>query len=271
MCEQVGGNRLPDKSAVPAQKDSRSGIARVALVTGGAAGLAQGICLDLARAGYRIAFTFRTDGTAPDTTLDLVRPFDPEVVAVGEDVTQPAGAAQAVFETERRRGRVDVLVHAVGPIVVKRFERSGFDDYERMIEGNLGSAVALAFAALPAMRENGFGRLVFFGMNGSHVTQPAPSMALYGAAKAGVVTFARALALEEAQYGVTVNVVEPGDIRDKRADRALARTRTANNPTGHPGSWEDIAAAVRFAVADDASYLNGMVLTVNGGRIEPHE
>jgi 3-oxoacyl-[acyl-carrier protein] reductase len=162
-------------------------------------------------------------------------------------------------------------VHALGPIVVKPFERCGLDDYTRMIEGNLGSAVALAFAALPGMRQRAFGRLVFFGMNGSSRTQPAALMALYGAAKAGVVTFARTLALEEAKHGITVNVIEPGDIRDKHADRATARGRTANNPTGHPGSWEDIAQAVRFAIADDAFYFNGMVLGVNGGMVEPHE
>jgi 3-oxoacyl-[acyl-carrier protein] reductase len=244
---------------------------RVALVTGGAGGLAQGVCFALAEAGYRIAFTFRPSGTPPDVTLERVRRFDPDAMAVGEDVTEATGAVRAVEDVEARRGRVDVLVNTVGPIVVKPFETSGFEDYTTMIQGNLGSSVALAFAALPGMRARGFGRLVFFGMNGSHVTQPALSMSLYGAAKAAVVTFARTLALEEAKHGITVNVVEPGDIRDKYADRSTARERTAQNPTGHPGSWQDIAAAVRFAIADDAFYLNGMVLGVNGGLVDPHE
>jgi 3-oxoacyl-[acyl-carrier protein] reductase len=256
---------------VAAHIEDSPATSRVALVTGGAGGLAQGICLALACAGYRIAFTFRPAGTAPLASLDLVRPFDAGAVAIGEDLSDPAGALRAVEEAERQRGPVDILVHTVGPIVVKPFERSGLDDYTRMIEGNLGSSVALALAALPGMRARGFGRLVFFGMNGSHVTQPAPLMSLYGAAKAAVVTFARALALEEAKYGITVNVIEPGDIRDKTAGRATARARTAKNPTGHPGSWEDVAAAVRFAIADDAFYLNGMVLGVNGGLVEPHE
>ncbi len=246
-------------------------MARVALVTGAASGLAQGICVALARAGYRIAFTFRSGGTPPDATLALVEPFDAGVQAVERDVTTAAGALAAVEDVQRSRGPVEVLVHALGPIVVLPFARSAFDDYTRMIGGNLGSAVALAFATLPGMRARGFGRLVFFGMNGSHVTQPAPSMSLYGAAKAAVVTFARTLALEEARHGITVNVIEPGDIRDKTADRATVRTRPANNPTGHPGSWQDVAAAVEFAIADDAAYFNGMVLGVNGGRIEPHE
>jgi 3-oxoacyl-[acyl-carrier protein] reductase len=256
---------------VPAQIESRPATTRVALVTGGAGGLAQGICRVLAQAGYRIAFTFRPDGTPPDETLALLRPFDPGALACAEDLSDPEGAVRVVADVSERRGSVDVVVHALGPIVVRSFAQSGFDDYTRMIEGNLGTAVALAFAALPGMRMRKFGRLVFFGMNGSHVTQPARLMSLYGAAKAGVVTFARTLALEEASKGITVNVVEPGDIRDKRADRHTARTRAANNPTGHPGSWEDIAEAVRFAVAEDAYYLNGMVLGVNGGLVEPHE
>jgi len=121
------------------------------------------------------------------------------------------------------------------------------------------------------MRARKFGRLIFFGMNGSQITQPALSMSLYGAAKAGVVTFARALSLEEASNGITVNVIEPGDIRDKDIDRAEALTVPANNPTGRAGSWEDIADAVRMLVAEDGSFLNGVVLPVNGGLLGPHE
>jgi 3-oxoacyl-[acyl-carrier protein] reductase len=244
---------------------------RVALVTGAAAGLAKGITIALASAGYRVAFTYRPGGTTPDETLAAVRKFDADAAAIPVDFSSFGGAAEAVRGAEKARGPVEVLVHAVGPIVVKPFAGCSPDDYSAMIEGNLGSSVRLAFAALPGMRERGFGRLVFFGMNGSHVTQPAPKMALYAAAKAGVVTFARTLSVEEAANGITVNVIEPGDIRDKNADRAHARAMSANNPTGHAGSWEDIAAAVRFVVSDDAGYFNGMVLGVNGGLTGPHE
>ncbi|HEY0615125.1 MAG TPA: SDR family oxidoreductase [Candidatus Elarobacter sp.] len=247
----------------------RSG--RVALVTGAAAGLGKGIALRLAERGDRVAFTYRPGGTPPDTTLSLVRPHDAGVLAVPADLAAAGAAAEAVRAVERERGPVDVLVHAVGPIVVKRFARCTLDDYRAMTEANLGSAVALALAVLPGMRERRYGRLVFFGMNGSSVTLPARGMALYGAAKAGVVTFARSLALEEAANGIAVNVIEPGDIRDKEANRAAALERAANNPTGHAGSWEDVAAAVLFATAEENGFLNGMVLGVNGGLTEPHE
>jgi len=244
---------------------------RLALVTGAAAGLAHGIALSLARDGMRIAFTYRPDGTDPHAMRALLAAHDPGALAVPADFTLEGAAAEVVAQIERERGPVDVLVHAVGPIVVKTFANSTPADYAAMVSGNLGSAVALAFAVLPGMRARGFGRLVFFGMNGSHITQPARGMSLYGAAKAGVVTFARALSLEEAVHGISVNVIEPGDIRDKAADRAAAHAVVANNPTGRAGSWEDIAAAVRFVVGDDAGYLNGMVLGVNGGLIAAHE
>jgi 3-oxoacyl-[acyl-carrier protein] reductase len=245
--------------------------ARVVLVSGGAGGLGRGLVVALARDGDRVAFTYRPGGTPPAATLALARAHEADVVAIAADHLDPATAPRIVAQVEAQLGPIDVLVHVVGPIVVKRFARCAPADYREMIEGNLGSAVALASAVLPGMRERRFGRLVFFGMNGSHVTQPARGMALYGAAKAAVVTFARTLALEEAAFGITVNVVEPGDIREKDAGRTAARAVAASNPTGHAGSWEDVADAVRFATRNDGGFLNGMVIGVNGGLTEPHE
>jgi len=244
---------------------------RVALVTGAASGLGAGIARALAAAGYRMAFTCRPAGTLPHATRAALAEHDPDALAIANDLSSFAAAAELVAAVELQRGPLDIVVHAVGPIVVRSFAASSEADYRAMIDGNLGSAVALAAAVLPGMRARGFGRLVFFGMNGTHVTQPGRLMSLYGAAKAGVVAFARTLALEEARYGITVNVIEPGDIRDKTATRDEARLIKADNPTGHAGSWEDIADAVCFAVGDEAGFLNGMVLGVNGGLVNPHE
>jgi 3-oxoacyl-[acyl-carrier protein] reductase len=244
---------------------------RVALVTGAASGLGAGIARALAAAGYRIAFTYRPGGSAPEQTCAALAEHDPDALAVANDLGSFAAGAELVAAVESQRGPLDIVVHGVGPIVVRSFAASSEADYRAMIDGNLGSAVALAAAVLPGMRARGFGRLVFFGMNGTHATQPARLMSLYGAAKAAVVTFARTLALEEAHHGITVNVIEPGDIRKKAATREEARLMKANNPTGHAGSWEDVADAVCFAVRDEAGFLNGMVLGVNGGLVNPHE
>lgn len=241
---------------------------RLALVTGAAAGLAKGIALRLAERGDRVAITYRPGGTPPDAALALLRPYDPGALAVAADLTGFEAADEAVRAVEAARGPVDVLVHAVGPFLIRRFARCTPEDYRRLVEGNLTSSVAVASAVLPGMRERGYGRIVLFGMEGSSATRPFRGLALYGAAKAGVVAFARALALEEAPRGITVNVVEPGDIRDKEAGRAAARALAAKNPTKHAGSWEDVAAAVLFATAEENGFLNGMVLGVNGGAAE---
>jgi 3-oxoacyl-[acyl-carrier protein] reductase len=225
----------------------------------------------LAERGDRVAITYRPDGTSPDATLAELRAAGSDSFAIAADHQKSGETESSVHEAEARLGRLDVLVHAVGPIVVKSFARSTLDDYRQMIDGNLTSAVEAAFAALPGMRQRGFGRLIFFGMNGSETTNPAPKMSLYASAKAGVVAFARTLSLEEAASGITVNVIEPGDIRDKTLDRAAAAAVPANNPTGHAGSWEDIAYAVRMLVAGEAGFLNGVVLRVSGGSVEPHE
>lgn len=244
---------------------------RVALVTAGSAGLARGVVVGLASAGYRVAFTYRQGGTSPDATLAAVRERGSDALALAADFARNGDGAKAVAAVESRFGRLDVLVHAIGPMLIRRFERSTLDDYEMLLQTNLGSAVECAAAALPGMRARGFGRLVFFGMNGSHATQPARGMSLYGAAKAGVTAFARTLALEEARHGITVNVIEVGDIRNKDADREAARAIPAKNPTGHAGSWEDVAYAVRFLVADEASFINGAVIGVNGGLADVYE
>jgi len=244
---------------------------RAVLVTGAARGLARGIVADLAGAGYRVGFTFRPGGTPPDETLAAVQRRGAEAFAFACDHAVEGATADAVRVVEDEFGGLDILVHAVGPMLIRRFARSSLDDYRAMFDTNVRSAVEAALAALPPMRERAFGRLVFFGMNGSHATLPARGLSLYASAKAALVSFARTLSLEEAKHGVTVNVVEPGDIRDKEVDRSTARALAAKNPTGHAGSWEDVAYAVRFLVSDEASFINGSAIPVTGGLREPHE
>ena len=240
------------------------------LITGAAAGLAQRIAPAVANDGHDVVFTFRPGGTPPDKTLELIRNAGREGSAypvdfLGEEKSVEAALRAALSEP------ADALVHAVGPMVVKRFERSTEDDYREMIDGNLRSAVIAARAVLPAMRERGFGRLIFFGMNGADVTRPARGLSLHLAAKAGVVAFARTLALEEAKHGVTVNIIEPGDIRQKTLSREEALTMPADNPRGRPGTADDVAAAVRFFLNPENDFINGAVLAVSGGLIEPYE
>jgi 3-oxoacyl-[acyl-carrier protein] reductase len=240
-------------------------VNRRALVTGAAGGLAAGIAPALARDGFAsLAITYRS--TPPQATLEAISAAGVACAAVRIDFLDDAEAvANALDDAVRRHGPFDTLVHAVGPLVVKRFSRTTLDDYREALDGNLRSAVLAARATLPAMRELGFGRIVFFGMPGSSETRPFPAFSLYAAAKSGLVAFARCLAIEEARSGITVNIVAPGDIRDKSLDRAHALERTARNPRGRVGSYEDVADAVRFLVAAERDFVTGAVIEVTGG------
>ncbi|MDQ6932163.1 MAG: SDR family oxidoreductase [Candidatus Eremiobacteraeota bacterium] len=244
---------------------------RLALVTGAASGLAQGVAVRLAQTGYRLALTYRPGGTPPHATQKKLAPYQDEAPTQAVDFNDLDRSGVALADLLARTGPVDILVHAVGPMIIRRFIDCSLSDYRAMVDGNLTSAVITAAAVLPAMREQQFGRLVFFGINGAHNTVPARGLSFHLAAKAGLVAFARTLSLEEAGNGITVNVVEPGDIRDKDRNRRQARQTPARNPRGRAGSWEDVADAVRFLVSDEADFINGAVLGVNGGLVEPYE
>jgi 3-oxoacyl-[acyl-carrier protein] reductase len=240
-------------------------MTRRALVTGAAGGLAAGIAPRLARDGFScVAITYRT--APPNDTMNAIEAAGAATGAVRVDFLDDAVTIEnALAQARKSYGPFDTLVHAVGPLVAKRFAASTLDDYRQAVDGNLRSAVLSAHAVLPAMREAGFGRLVFFGMPGSSETRPFRSFSLYQAAKSGLVAFARCLAIEEARHGITVNVVAPGDIREKSLDRAHALEREARNPRGRPGSYEDVADAVRFLVATERDFITGAVIEVTGG------
>jgi 3-oxoacyl-[acyl-carrier protein] reductase len=234
-------------------------------VTGAAGGLAAGIAPALARDGFtRVAITYRE--TPPDATVEAIVAAGAAATAVRIDFLEdPAVVEAALDEAVRRFGPFDTLVHAVGPLVVKRFAGATLDEYREVFDGNVRSAVLAARATLPAMRDARFGRIVFFGMLGSSETRPFRGFSLYQAAKSALVAFARCLAIEEARNGITVNVVAPGDIREKSLDRARAFERPARNPRGRPGSYEDVADAVRFLVARERDFITGAVIEVTGG------
>jgi len=246
-------------------------VTRRALVTGGAGGLAAGIAPALAADGFaHVALTYRA--TPPDATLAAVRAAGAGASASRVDfLDDPATVTAALDALQREDGPFDTLVHAVGPLVVKRFARLTQADYREIFDGNVRSAVLAAQAVLPAMRAAGFGRIVFFGMLGAAQTQPFRGFSFYGAAKSALTAFARTLAVEEAAAGVTVNVVVPGDIREKTIGRAEARERPARNPAGRAGSYEDVADAVRFFVGVERDFVTGALLEVTGGSTHADE
>jgi 3-oxoacyl-[acyl-carrier protein] reductase len=239
---------------------------RVALVTGSAGGIMRGVCVSLARRGFRIAANYRPQRGNAEETVAAVRAAGGDCVAFAGDVSTHDDARALVAKTEARFGRIDALVCGAGPMLVKDLFETTADDFASMIDGNLTSVFHSIKAVLPIMRAQNHGRIIAFGMTGSEVTQAFRHLSAYVSAKSAVTALIKTLALEEGPYGITCNVVCPGDIRDKDADRATAlERREYRNPTMRPGSWEDIGDAVAYLASDEASFVTGAVLTVNGG------
>ena len=215
-------------------KDDLKG--KVFLVTGSGTGLGAVLATAAARAGARVVLNCRHDTKRAEALAADLKKAGSEACAVKADVTAAEGARQLVEEATKAFGRVDVLVNTVGAFEWKTVAEMDPGEWRAVMASNLDSVYHVSRLVLPGMREHRFGRIVNFGEVGAERTAAHPRVAAWAAAKAGVVAFSKALALEEARYGITVNVVCPGVLEEKgppgRARRA-GRQRRPGRP--HPG------------------------------------
>jgi NAD(P)-dependent dehydrogenase (short-subunit alcohol dehydrogenase family) len=248
---------------------SAHGLAgRVVLVTGSGRGLGASIARAAADDGARVVLNCRRDGRALEAAAAAIAARGGESLAVRADVTDFEQARALVEQALLRFGRVDVLVNTVGDFNWNHLVDVEPAEWRRILASNLDSVYHTCRLVLPHMRERRFGRIVNFGAVGAATTQGEPQMAAYTAAKAGVVALSRALALEEARAGITVNVVSPGLLRDEAedAERAPSSDRLADRvPVGHPGRPADVVRAVLFFASPAAEFLTGQVVEVAGG------
>ena len=227
---------------------------RVVLVTGGSKGIGHGIAVRLAKAGHRVAATYRS-GDVPG-----------DVLGVQCDLTEPAQVEAAFAQVESSLGNVEVLVANAGITRDTLLMRMSDEDWDQVLATNLTGAFRVARRAARAMIRGRFGRIVFIssvvGMMGS------AGQVNYAASKSGLVGMARSVARELGSRGVTANVVAPGFIEtDMTAalGEDLVKKYAEQIPLGRLGSVDDVAGTVEFLTSDAASYITGAVIPVDGG------
>ncbi len=232
--------------------DPEPGAGRVALVTGANRGLGLAIAHDLADAGYRVAGTYRTDH--PDAA---------GVHWVRCDVSDPESVDAAFDEIESAVGPVEVLVSNAGTNRDTLVLRMSDEDFTAVIDANLAGGFRVAKRATQKMLRARFGRIIFISSVVGSIGQAG--QANYAASKAGVIGFTKTVAAEVARRGVTVNAVVPGLIATDLAEEVLEGDLAKAIPARRIGSAEEVAACIRFLASDDASYVTGTTLTVDGG------
>ncbi|MGB3352903.1 MAG: 3-oxoacyl-ACP reductase FabG [Mycobacterium sp.] len=228
-----------------------------AVVTGGGSGI-----------GAAIATRLRADGLQV-ATIDL-NP-DEEKFSYVADVTDRAAVDAALGEIRAELGPITVLVNAAGMDRFKRFVDLSFEDWQKVVDVNLNGVFHCTQATLPDMIEAGWGRIVNISSSSTHSGQPF--MAPYVAAKSAVNGLTKSLALEYGPDGITVNAVPPGFIdtpmlrkAEKRGFLGDTQKQIDATPVRRIGRPEDIAAACAFLISEEAGYITGQILGVNGGR-----
>jgi len=237
-------------------------MARVAVVTGGTRGIGEAISIALKEGGYSVVASYAgNDAAAADFTEKTgipVKKFD---------VSDYEACQSAVREIEQEIGPVEILINNAGITRDGTMHRMTHENWQAVIDTNLGSCFNMGHAVLDGMRNRSFGRIVNIGSVNGQAGQYG--QVNYAAAKSGIHGFTKALAQEGAAKGITVNAIAPGYINTdmvRAVPENVLEKIIARIPVGRLGEADEIARAVLFLVSDDAGFITGSTLSINGGQ-----
>ena len=231
---------------------------RTALVTGSSQGIGREVLLSLADAGADVAVHYHSSGDAAAEVAEEARARDVEVTTVRGDVTDEESVDAFLSAAEDDLAAVDVLMNNVGAFAPKHWEEIDVGTWRMVMETNLTATYLCSKRVLPAMREQGWGRIVNVGYASAERELVSPKNFPYFVAKAGVLMFTRMLAADTSEDGITVNAVSPYVVEN-------SDVFPEELPRGRPAQFEDVEQAVRFFLHEDSGYLSGVNVEVSGG------
>ncbi|MFE4961094.1 SDR family NAD(P)-dependent oxidoreductase [Streptomyces sp. NPDC056653] len=241
---------------------------RVALVTGASSGIGAATARLLAARGMRVVVNYLRSTKSAEKVVAGIGAAGGQAMAVQADVREAAAVENMVEEVRAAWGGVDVLVHnALIPYAVKPFQDMTWEELGGKLDAEMHAAFVVTKAVLPAMTEQGWGRIIYLGTGLSR--RPRQGMIALGTAKAALEQFARYLTQELGPQGITVNIVAPGPVESRTAndvlDDAHKQRQAAATPLGRLAYPADIAQAVAFYAGKDNAFMTGTTAAVNGG------
>jgi NAD(P)-dependent dehydrogenase (short-subunit alcohol dehydrogenase family) len=240
-----------------------------AIVTGSSRGIGHAVALRFARDGAKVVVNCVTNLDKAKAVADEIRGIGGEAIVVQADVSKRADADRLIASAIKSFGKLDILISNAGIIIDRPFTESTDEDWTRSIEINLKGFFNVARAALPHMMKQRSGRII---ATGSCITEVADfggnKYSVCTASKGGITMMLRPIAAEAAPFGVTVNSVSPGYIATEmlgQIDAEGLKSALRLVPMGRYGKPEEVAAAMAFLASDEAAYITGQTLRVNGG------
>ncbi|MBL8515504.1 MAG: beta-ketoacyl-ACP reductase [Betaproteobacteria bacterium] len=241
---------------------------RVALVTGGMGGLGEAICMKLSKMGITVAVTYSSSNSKAEGWLKEMKEKGFDFHAVQVDVSDYDSCAAAIKKVEGEVGPVDILINNAGITRDMTFKKMTKVDWDAVINTNLNSVFNMTKPVVDSMVERGWGRVInVSSVNGQ---KGAFGQTNYSAAKAGMHGFTKALALEVAKKGVTVNTISPGYIGTKMVtaipEDVLNSKILPQIPVGRLGKPEEVAGLCAYLASDEAAFITGANIAINGGQ-----
>jgi len=241
---------------------------KVALVTGGMGGLGTAICRRLHDEGFQVATTYSPSNSTQEAWLSAQRDEDYRFTAYRVDVTDYGACEWMMQKLLAEMGRLDVLVNNAGITRDRSLRKMGVADWQAVLRADLDSVFNLSKQAIEPMMTRRWGRIV--NISSVNAQQGAFGQVNYAAAKAGMHGFTKALALEMARHGITVNTVSPGYLRTKMVEAVpqdvLNEKILPQIPMGRLGEPDEVAGLVAYLVSEDAAFMTGANLAINGGQ-----
>jgi 3-oxoacyl-[acyl-carrier protein] reductase len=240
----------------------------VAVVTGASRGIGAATASVLAQRGFRVVVNYRSSAEEAEQVVRAVADAGGEAVAIRADVTEADQVAEMIIDTERRWGRIDVVVHnALIPFAVTSFADLSWQQLGGKLDRELRAAYLITKAVVPGMISRGYGRLVFVSTGLSR--RPREGMIALGTAKAAMDQFVRYVALELAPHGITANLVAPATVDETKVTDQLTSEQLqhlgATNPMGRLVRPEEVAKTIAFLASEDSRFTTGAYVPVNGG------